>query len=478
MKNKLLFRLLSILLVFISCSSDSDNTTNVSDLNIEIQALNYNSATITWNAIQGSGTVSYNIFLSDNLEAELISDLTYSFTNLNENTNYTIRVDALDDSGVIKSKTLSFTTIENTTVELTPSAFTTSVKHLGHVSTTIQWTSSTVSDGSPVTYSVFVGGQIIASDLNNLKFYIPNLEANTTYNGVVRAYNGSVFTDSNFSFTTVPSNIFTGRVTLKTQLEVNNFAAQHYTEITDWLIIGTSSVTSDINDLSGLQSLIKVTGSLFVSYNPNLASTHGLQNISNDINAIAIVDNTILNDLSGFSGINKLLGYINIVNNPQIATLDAFSNMTTGVSNVNVELTNNDMLVDIDGLSQLNLFAVYIRENQLLANINLINSSDSNSLGLLYIMNNPSLNDFSPLSNITLIKGSLTIANSNLTNLNDLSNLNRTFGDVNIFYNSALTNLCGLQNIVQSNNINGLYNVHHNAYNPTFQNINTGNCSQ
>ena len=181
--------------------------------------------------------------------------------------------------------------------------------------------------------------------------------------------------------------------------------------------------------------------------------------------------------MSGFSSVNKLLSYINIVNNPEITTLDAFSNMTNGINDVNVELTNNDKLVDIDGLSQLDLFSVYIREHEILSNLNLINSSDSNSLGQLYILNNPSLNDFSPLSNITLVKGSLTIGYSNLTNLDDLSNLNRTFGDVNIWYNSSLSDLCGLQNIVQGDNIDGIYNVHDNAYNPTFQNINDGNCS-
>lgn len=478
MKNTSVFTLLIILFTMVSCSSGDDNSTNTPNFAVETSALSYNSATISWNPITGTGDVVYNVYLNETLVAEFISDLSYVFINLSENTSYTGMVEVIDDSGLIESSIFGFTTPENTNTGMAPSDFVTSVKHLGHISTTIQWTSATVPDNSPITYSVFVGNQMIASDLTELEFYIPNLQSNTLYTGFVRAFNGSEFTDSNYSFTTVASNVFAGRVFLRTQQEVDDFAANHYTEITDWLIIGREDVTSDIVDLGGLQSLVTVIGTLILSYNPELESTHGLQNISNDLNAIAIVDNLVLTDLSGFSGVNKLLSYINIVNNPQITTLDAFSNMTNDINDVNVELTNNDSLIDIDGLSQLDLFSVYIREHELLENIDLINSSDSNTLAQLTIMNNASLFDFSPLSNITLIKGSITIGYSNITNLDDLSNLNRTYSDVNIWQNSGLTDLCGLQNIVQGDNIDGVYNVHDNAFNPTFQDIADGNCSQ
>ena len=315
--------------------------------------------------------------------------------NLEENTDYTARVEAIDDTGVIESSNFEFLTPVNNNNEEAPSIFNTTVKHLGHVSTTIQWTASSTSNNDLITYSVYVDNQLIESNLTDLELYIPNLQANTVYEGHVRAYNGSAFTDSSFGFTTVASNIYNGRVTLETQQQVDAFASNHYTEITDWLIIGTDNVTSDINDLSGLQSLVTVIGSLNMGYNSQLVSSHGLQNISNDLNSIAIVGNTMLNDLSGFSNINKLLGYINIVDNPEITTLDAFSGMTNGPTDVNVELTNNDKLVDIDGLSQLDLYSVFIRDHELLDNINLINSSDANTLVWLYIFNNASLNDFS-----------------------------------------------------------------------------------
>ncbi|MEL0456682.1 hypothetical protein WJN01_10615 [Flavobacteriaceae bacterium SZ-1-7] len=479
MKNKVLSKLTIILftLALASCASENVNPTDDSVLTVQSTNIKYDSATISWNSLNGSGTLLYNIYLNGILEAELIPNLNYTFINLKENTTYTGKVEAVDNTEVIKFSNFEFTTKESTNTDVAPSSFNTTVKHLGHVSTTIQWTASTVTNNANITYSVFIGNQLIASNLSDLELYIPNLTANKTYNGYVRAFNGNAFTDSNFNFTTVPSKVFNGRVILETQQEVDDFASNHYTEITDWLIIGYTNITSDIVDLEGLQSLVAVQGSLFVSSNPVLESTHGLQNISNDLNAIAIVDNLILNDLSGFSGINKLLDYINIVNNPEITTLDAFSGMTNGVTAVNVELTNNDKLIDIDGLSQLDLFSVYIRDHELLDNIDLINSSDSNTLGQLYIFNNKNLNDFSPLSNITLIKGSLTIGYSNITNLDNLSNLTRTFGDLNIWYNGMLTDLCGLQTIVQSNMIGGLYNVHDNAYNPTFQEINDGSCS-
>jgi len=473
-KTTLLLIFLTALTVILSCQTD-DDIVIIPDFSVNVTAYSTDSASITWTAL--SGSTHYNVYLDQVLQEEFVTDLNYSFSNLNNNTLYTGRVDAVSENGDIESVNFQFTTLDLNNQSL-PSDFNVSIKHLGHISTTIQWTNSTVPNGDPITYSVYLEGSLIESNLTTLEYYIPSLQANTSYNGTVRAYNNNVYTESAFSFTTVPSNVFDGRATLKTQQEVDDFVANHYTEITDWLIIGTTTVTSDITDIGGLQTLVNVTGSLFVAENPVLETSHGLQNITNNLNAIAIANNDLLNNLIGFSGISVLDSYINIVNNPEITTLDQFSGMNSGVLNVNVELTNNDKLVDIDGLSQLELFSVYIRDHALLENIDLITSADSNTLGQLYILNNEILYDFSPLSNITLVKGDLTIGYSNLTNLDDLSNLNRTFGDVNIWYNDALVDLCGLQNIVQNDNIDGVYNIHDNAFNPTFQNVLGGNCAQ
>ena len=363
--------------------------------------------------------------------------------------------------------------------ESPPSDFEVFVKYFGHVSTTLGWTESVDPNGGLISYSVFIDGSMIASNLTELDYYIQNLQANSNYSATVRATNNQgAFVEASLDFSTVPSNIFDGQVILRTQQEVDDFVAQQYTEITNWLIIGREEVTSDIVDLEGLQTLVSVTGSINIGYNFELETLLGLNNITSVINSIALVDNPVLSDITGLSGIPQLDSYINIVNNDSLESLDAFSGMGNGLTDVNVEITDNDSMVDIDGLSQLDLFAVYIRENDILENLDLLTPEDTNNLALLYIFNNAILEDFSNLSVITLVKGNLTIGFSNVTNLDFLSNLNQTFGDVRIFGNDNLTDLCGLQTIVNADNIGGEYFVQDNLFNPTFQDISDGNCSQ
>src|SRR5690606_39831565 len=82
----------------------------------------------------------------------------------------------------------------------------------------------------------------------------------------------------------------------------------------------------------------------------------------------------------------------------------------------------------------------------------------------LYISNNSNLTNLNGLSNLTSVGGYLYIgSNSNLTNLDGLSNLTSVGADLAIQSNSSLTDISGLQNIdpasILSTNGLGLYIV-------------------
>src|SRR5690606_26650109 len=106
---------------------------------------------------------------------------------------------------------------------------------------------------------------------------------------------------------------------------------------------------------------------------------------------------------------------------------------------------------------------LYIYENSNLTNLDGLSNLTSVG-GYLRISTNSSLTNLDGLSNLTSVGGYLQIYNnSNLTNLNGLSNLTSVGADLVISYNYSLTDISGLQNIdpasILSTNDLGLYIV-------------------
>ena len=66
--------------------------------------------------------------------------------------------------------------------------------------------------------------------------------------------------------------------------------------------------------------------------------------------------------------------------------------------------------------------------------------------------------------------------NAGLSNLSGFSNLN-TVQSIYISNNEILTDFCGLEDVLQTNS-EIEYSVLGNAYNPTIEQITSGNCSQ
>ena len=97
--------------------------------------------------------------------------------------------------------------------------------------------------------------------------------------------------------------------------------------------------------------------------------------------------------------------------------------------------------------------------------------------GNLNINNNPHLTDLSGLNNLTKIgsiagAGKLYIQNNlSLTHLNGLENLTSSYGTSEISNNESLVNFCGLINFTSN------LTIYDNAYNPTLEDIQNGNCS-
>jgi hypothetical protein len=179
---------------------------------------------------------------------------------------------------------------------------------------------------------------------------------------------------------------------------------------------------------------------------------------------------------------SKILGFIieeevagDITNLNALSTLVEIGTAT----NVDyaIRILNNSSLTDLSGLENLRAWkgggvisGNKISDLSVFSQIERIDGSFS-------ISNEPLLANLNGLSNIIEITGELQIINnSSLLNLSGLENLNRLGQDLSIIGNVNLTDFCGLENLI-NNDFSGVYAVFSNAFNPTQEDIENGNCS-
>ena len=197
-----------------------------------------------------------------------------------------------------------------------------------------------------------------------------------------------------------------GPVSLSTQAQVASFQTDYGpcdTMSNDLVISG-----ADISDLSplGLTSFVQLSpasADFRVHDNPSLHTLDGL----------------------GLTHVN----WLEIKNNPQLTSIAGLSTVTSADPASAVVISNNPLLISVDGLAGLS------------------------SLGGLILQDNASLADLSGTSAITSIdgiEGSLVIANNDaLTDLDDLNNLGAVNG-LAIVDNAMLSSISGLSNLTDA----------------------------
>ncbi|VAV82642.1 hypothetical protein MNBD_BACTEROID02-766, partial [hydrothermal vent metagenome] len=99
--------------------------------------------------------------------------------------------------------------------------------------------------------------------------------------------------------------------------------------------------------------------------------------------------------------------------------------------------------------------------------------------GNLLIRGNPILSELNGLKNLNSVEGYLIQIsfNESLTTINGLNSLESIGNEIYILRNDLLSNFCGLQTLFK-NNLDLVYNIGFNAYNPSLEDINNDNCSQ
>ncbi|WP_271782042.1 Ig-like domain-containing protein [Aquimarina algiphila] len=226
---------LSIVLLGIGCSEDeadpinpdNENSEN-SDIQFEDNDISFNLVNLKWSAVSGPNNeeVVYDIYLGDTKIKDSNEDTDYTLTKLEANTEYSGRIvpKTVDSkTSLLNSKTNHKNAKES--IELDPISFTVKTKQFADPSAptpeisnvtvndiinngaTLNWDTATISDGSQITYNIYLEGDLIANSLTNNTYIFENLEPKTLYKGILLAISTnqkSVALD--FEFTTLPSS--------------------------------------------------------------------------------------------------------------------------------------------------------------------------------------------------------------------------------------------------------------------------------
>jgi hypothetical protein len=226
-------------------------------------------------------------------------------------------------------------------------------------------------------------------------------------------------------------------IRLTTQAEVDGFQATYGGGGTCDRVLGTLAISGeDITDLTPLQAIREIQGSLSVHNNDSLAS------------------------LTGFSGLETVGLHLEIRENPAMLNLDGLSSLATvGCSygeplRWSVWIRDNPSLLNIDGLSGITRTDcdISITANPVLKNLDGL--SGLVSIGeALEIYENTSLADITGLSSVREVGYNsivgVIIADSLISDVDALSSVEKA-GDLHLINNRLLSDCSGVVTLVDT----------------------------
>lgn len=464
-------------LIFSSCSGndEGDDTENQppSEFLVEVTSVLETSAIINWSLSEDpeGSTVFYDVYLDEVKLIDNITELTFAFEDLTPNTSYSGEVVASDPEGNTQTSSFNFETTNNQP----PTSFNVSVTSTNPFYPQLEWTESLDPEGGNISYNIYLDDLMVAEGINNLNYSLPVLKGLTDYSGFVEAVDEQgKTTEATFTFATL-IKIYDGDLLLENQSMVASFGEDGYNEIDGSLNIGTLQENStDITDLSALQSITVVNGNISIRHtmctdfaglenidttyafakltienNDQLINCNGLNSITS-LNMVYIADNDELTSLEGLTSLHTITNYLWIVLNPNLSSLSGLQNLQT--ISFNLDIVNNNSLTSLLGLENItSLNELDVVDNDSLESLNGLNNLVSCSSSL-NIADNPLLQNLNGLSSVSSVISLHITDNPLLSNLNGLENLTDVNHTLQISRNSGLVSLDGIQNVVFSDN--------------------------
>jgi hypothetical protein len=208
--------------------------------------------------------------------------------------------------------------------------------------------------------------------------------------------------------------------------------------VTNLIIIGNHA----LSDVTGLNNIHAISGSLVVGGNNALSSLNGLEqlqyiaeNLRFGIGAqLGWIGNQLLNNLTGLEGLTEIGGDLILTGNPLI-DLEGLNNLA--VIGNDLVMEDNYIITGLAGLDNLDTISGNFQIGPY-----------PGTGGEWTPGGNASLVNFTGVPNLTSIGGDFVVCmNNSLTSLAGLENVTSIGGDLIIYHNDTLTSLAGLENI-------------------------------
>jgi hypothetical protein len=463
---------LCLSLILGSCNNNDLLNAPPTEFIVITEDLNFSTANLTWTeSIDPEETdIIYSVFLEGVLQNSLTSR-NYTLTGLQANNMYNGKVVATDEDGIQTESPFSISTSEFPF----PSDFEITVISTAPFTSRIDWTPSTDVIGRQIVYNVYIGDILVGENITQPEFWFDELKGLTQYIGRVNAINpdGNI-TSKPFDFTT-DIKVYDTTLQFENQEQIDVFVARGFNLVDDNMIIGNypnNLEETDITDISGLSSLIEITGSELIINRTQLSSLQGLANlVSNNENLVlTVTNNSQLVNLNGLGNFEILHDFF-LTENPILNDTSGLTNLqrvrfqffiTFNNSLVNITLPsiqrvrsfhieNNDLLQSVSGLSTLQEIdaVLYLLGNPVLQNFNGFNALDY--IPELIISDCDAITSVQGFDSLARI-GTLTVTdNENLVSFSDFSSLVR-FENISISRNPSLQSFDGFQNVTFTDN--------------------------
>ncbi len=195
-----------ILLLFIvsffmmSCNDDDDNSAPA-NFQITSSDITANSAVLNWTiATDPDGdSVTYSVFLNENLIASNLSETTFNLIGLAEATDYVLIIAATDGNNNTTSE-ITFSTLDN----LGPQNFDVTVSEITTTSAVLNWEEAVDPEGDIINYAIQLNNDVVIENLTETTYSLEGLDDNTEYSiAIIASDQNNEPTISTISFLTL-----------------------------------------------------------------------------------------------------------------------------------------------------------------------------------------------------------------------------------------------------------------------------------
>lgn len=251
----------------------------------------------------------------------------------------------------------------------------------------------------------------------------------------------------------IAETCFVGTIVIASQADVDNYIT-NYGGCTD---MRGSIQISNVTDLSFLNNLTSLDGSLQIKDSPSLTSLDGLQNLIS-VGAHLRINNVGIVNLNGLEQLTRIGGGFHLIELPQLNSLSGLSSL--GFANA-IEINNNPVLTSINSLQNLTSVGVYIEihENPSLTSLNgfqrlaSVGQSLYGEIHNLKIHGSPLLADIDEFQNLVSVSGDVSFHNLGISDLDGLASLTHIGRGLYLDRLPALISVSGLSSVTTVSSI-------------------------